>query len=231
MEVSSHALVMGRVDGVVFDVAAFTNLGRDHLDFHADVEDYFRAKARLFTPERARLGPGQRRRRARSPARVARPRSRCARSPRPAPTRTGGPPTSPPPPTGSVFTRARRSPTARGRAARRGAAPRRLQRRQRAVRGRRSRRARVRRRRRSPRGWAGWPASRAGSSRSTSGQEFLALVDYAHKPDAVEAVLTQPARAAPRAGWSSSSAPAATGTAASGRSWARSPAGWPTCSS
>ena len=56
MEVSSHALVMGRVDGVVFDVACFTNLGRDHLDFHADVEDYFAAKAALFTPERARLG-------------------------------------------------------------------------------------------------------------------------------------------------------------------------------
>jgi UDP-N-acetylmuramoyl-L-alanyl-D-glutamate--2,6-diaminopimelate ligase len=56
MEVSSHALVMGRVDGVVFDVAAFINLGRDHLDFHADLEDYFRAKARLFTAERARLG-------------------------------------------------------------------------------------------------------------------------------------------------------------------------------
>jgi UDP-N-acetylmuramoyl-L-alanyl-D-glutamate--2,6-diaminopimelate ligase len=56
MEVSSHALVMGRVDGVVFDVAAFTNLGRDHLDFHADLEDYFAAKASLFTPERSRLG-------------------------------------------------------------------------------------------------------------------------------------------------------------------------------
>ncbi len=56
MEVSSHALVMGRVDGVVFDVAAFTNLGRDHLDFHADLEDYFAAKAQLFTPERARVG-------------------------------------------------------------------------------------------------------------------------------------------------------------------------------
>jgi UDP-N-acetylmuramoyl-L-alanyl-D-glutamate--2,6-diaminopimelate ligase len=56
MEVSSHALVMGRVDGVVFDVAVFTNLGRDHLDFHADVGDYFAAKATLFTPERARLG-------------------------------------------------------------------------------------------------------------------------------------------------------------------------------
>ncbi|HEY0904368.1 MAG TPA: UDP-N-acetylmuramoyl-L-alanyl-D-glutamate--2,6-diaminopimelate ligase [Marmoricola sp.] len=56
MEVSSHALVMGRVDGVVFDVAAFCNLGRDHLDFHADIEDYFAAKASLFTPDRARRG-------------------------------------------------------------------------------------------------------------------------------------------------------------------------------
>ena len=55
MEVSSHALVLGRVDGVVFDVAVFLNLGRDHLDFHADVDDYFAAKASLFTPERARL--------------------------------------------------------------------------------------------------------------------------------------------------------------------------------
>lgn len=56
MEVSSHALVMGRVDGVVFDVAVFLNLGRDHLDFHADMEDYYRAKASLFTADRARLG-------------------------------------------------------------------------------------------------------------------------------------------------------------------------------
>lgn len=54
MEVSSHALVMGRVDGVVFDLAVFLNLGRDHLDFHTDVEDYYRAKAALFTPDRAR---------------------------------------------------------------------------------------------------------------------------------------------------------------------------------
>jgi len=54
MEVSSHALAMGRVDGVVFDVAAFTNFGRDHLDFHRSVEDYFAAKADLFTPRRTR---------------------------------------------------------------------------------------------------------------------------------------------------------------------------------
>ena len=54
MEVSSHALVQGRVDGVVFDVAVFLNLGRDHLDFHGTVEDYFAAKASLFTPQHAR---------------------------------------------------------------------------------------------------------------------------------------------------------------------------------
>ncbi|WP_407702236.1 UDP-N-acetylmuramoyl-L-alanyl-D-glutamate--2,6-diaminopimelate ligase [Streptomyces specialis] len=54
MEVSSHALTLGRVDGCVFDVAVFTNLSPEHLDFHADLEDYFQAKARLFTPERSR---------------------------------------------------------------------------------------------------------------------------------------------------------------------------------
>jgi UDP-N-acetylmuramoyl-L-alanyl-D-glutamate--2,6-diaminopimelate ligase len=48
MEVSSHALALGRVEGVRFAVGGFTNFGVDHLDFHADVEDYFEAKARLF---------------------------------------------------------------------------------------------------------------------------------------------------------------------------------------
>jgi UDP-N-acetylmuramoyl-L-alanyl-D-glutamate--2,6-diaminopimelate ligase len=56
MEVSSHALVMGRVDGIVFDVAVFLNLGRDHMDFHTDMEDYYSAKASLFTARRARRG-------------------------------------------------------------------------------------------------------------------------------------------------------------------------------
>jgi UDP-N-acetylmuramoyl-L-alanyl-D-glutamate--2,6-diaminopimelate ligase len=56
MEVSSQGLVLGRVDGVLFDVATFLNLGRDHLDFHADVDDYFAAKASLFTPARAERG-------------------------------------------------------------------------------------------------------------------------------------------------------------------------------
>lgn len=50
MEVSSHALALGRVDGVRFAVGAFTNLSQDHLDFHADFEDYFAAKRRLFEP-------------------------------------------------------------------------------------------------------------------------------------------------------------------------------------
>ena len=55
LEVSSHALDQHRVDGIVFDVAIFTNLSQDHLDFHGDMETYFEAKARLFTPEHARL--------------------------------------------------------------------------------------------------------------------------------------------------------------------------------
>ena len=50
MEVSSHSLALGRVAGTSFDVAVFTNLSQDHLDFHVDLEDYFRAKASLFMP-------------------------------------------------------------------------------------------------------------------------------------------------------------------------------------
>ena len=49
MEVSSHGLVQGRVNGVVFDAAVFTNLSRDHLDYHGDMVSYGRAKQRLFT--------------------------------------------------------------------------------------------------------------------------------------------------------------------------------------
>ncbi|MGH2954617.1 MAG: UDP-N-acetylmuramoyl-L-alanyl-D-glutamate--2,6-diaminopimelate ligase [Solirubrobacterales bacterium] len=48
MEVSSHALALHRIDGLRFAAAAFTNLTQDHLDFHADMEDYFQAKRRLF---------------------------------------------------------------------------------------------------------------------------------------------------------------------------------------
>ncbi|WP_084956657.1 UDP-N-acetylmuramoyl-L-alanyl-D-glutamate--2,6-diaminopimelate ligase [Thermoactinospora rubra] len=56
MEVSSHALALGRVDGLFYDVALFTNLSQDHLDFHRDMEDYFAAKAKLFQPEFSRVG-------------------------------------------------------------------------------------------------------------------------------------------------------------------------------
>ena len=56
MEVSSHALAYGRVDGVRFDTSVFTNLSQDHLDFHADMAAYFEAKALLFTPERSTRG-------------------------------------------------------------------------------------------------------------------------------------------------------------------------------
>lgn len=49
MEVSSHALVQERVRGLDFDAGVFTNLSRDHLDYHRDMDDYFEAKSRLFT--------------------------------------------------------------------------------------------------------------------------------------------------------------------------------------
>ncbi len=55
-EVSSHALALGRVRGLVFDVVGFTNLQRDHLDFHGDMETYFADKSRLFAPDQARRG-------------------------------------------------------------------------------------------------------------------------------------------------------------------------------
>ncbi len=54
MEVSSHALALDRVAGLEVDVAGFTNLQRDHLDFHGDMEGYFADKSRLFAPGRAR---------------------------------------------------------------------------------------------------------------------------------------------------------------------------------
>jgi UDP-N-acetylmuramoyl-L-alanyl-D-glutamate--2,6-diaminopimelate ligase len=53
MEVSSHAMTLHRADAIAFEVALFTNLTQDHLDFHADMEDYFLAKRKLFE-----AGPG-----------------------------------------------------------------------------------------------------------------------------------------------------------------------------
>ncbi len=54
MEVSSLGLAQNRVDGIVFDVAAFTNLSRDHLDHHGTMDEYFATKARLFEKGRTR---------------------------------------------------------------------------------------------------------------------------------------------------------------------------------
>ena len=56
MEVSSHALALGRVGGTSYEVAVFTNLSQDHLDFHPDMDSYFAAKAELFTPRYAKSG-------------------------------------------------------------------------------------------------------------------------------------------------------------------------------
>ena len=67
MEVSSHGLALHRVDGTRFKAAIFTNLTQDHLDFHADLDDYYLAKRRLFTPVHA-AGGRQPRRPPRAPA-------------------------------------------------------------------------------------------------------------------------------------------------------------------
>lgn len=56
MEVSSHSIAMGRVNGLMFNVVGFTNLSQDHLDFHGDLEAYFETKARLFTTDQAERG-------------------------------------------------------------------------------------------------------------------------------------------------------------------------------
>ncbi len=80
MEVSSHALALGRVYGITFHTAVFTNLTRDHLDFHHTMEEYFAAKRLLFAPEGttcARVGGDQFRRSLRPPDSGPR-RTRCA---------------------------------------------------------------------------------------------------------------------------------------------------------
>jgi UDP-N-acetylmuramoyl-L-alanyl-D-glutamate--2,6-diaminopimelate ligase len=56
LEVSSHALALDRAADIAFDAVVFTNLTRDHLDFHRDLDDYFLAKRRLFLPDEARNG-------------------------------------------------------------------------------------------------------------------------------------------------------------------------------
>ncbi len=56
LETSAHAISLDRIDGIVFDVAAFTNLQHDHLDYYGDMEHYFQAKKSLFTPAHSKQG-------------------------------------------------------------------------------------------------------------------------------------------------------------------------------
>ena len=184
MEVSSHALVMGRVAGVVFDAAAFLNLGRDHLDFHKDVEDYFAAKASLFTPERSRRGltnvDDPFGRRLLDEASV--PMVTFSPSGQAADWRAEDVVLEPEGSTFTVVTPARdRIPAA-------GAVDGGVQRGQRAVRDRARGRGRAR-----PAAVSEGIARSGGVpgrlERIDAGQDFLAFVDYAHKPDAVEAAL------------------------------------------
>ena len=104
MEVSSHALAMGRVGGVRFAVGGYTNFGSDHLDFHADSADYFAAKAQLFDGRCAGRG-AQPRRRGAAPAVHARRRSATRR------------PATRPPPGGPTGSAARATPSASPRTA------------------------------------------------------------------------------------------------------------------
>ena len=194
MEVSSHALALGRVGGVRFEVAGFTNLGRDHLDFHADLEEYFRAKAPLFDGRAA----------ARAWSTSTTTAAAGWRRPRPGAatvsTEDGG---------GLVGRRRRRCARRQldlraarpGRAlvAGPGAAARPLQRRQRArwpspcsTASASQVEAALRRARRRP-------CVPGRMERVDAGQPFLVLVDYAHTPDAVSAALAA-LRAPPAAG-------------------------------
>ena len=180
MEVSSHALEQHRVDGVVFDAVAFTNLSQDHLDYHPSMQAYFAAKASLFTPRRARRGHRERRRRVGpAPARDARDRDVHVRRRRPTP--TCGPPIVRVTASGLVV---------RGRWPRdHVVAARRVQRVQ--LPGR-DRACAARWACPTTRSWHGIADVREVPGRVEpieEGQDFLVVVDYAHTPDSILGVL------------------------------------------
>ena len=188
MEVSSHALALHRVDAIHFELALFTNLTQDHLDFHADMEDYFLSKRRLFEmePEAAVVNvddPYGRR--------LAEEFECLTFSAEGAEADFSARATSPSTPSGASH-----SPLPPGRvSARRGGgrgahgAAGALQRRQRARRLRRRHRA-------GRRAAARRPPALAEASRVPGrfepvdeGQDFAVLVDYAHTPDSLDNVL------------------------------------------
>ncbi len=195
MEVSSHALTLGRADGTHFAVGGFTNLSRDHLDFHPTMADYFEAKALLFDPESplrahtvvvcidddagremaARAGDAITVSATGQPAHWRADGRDC----RSAPGDRNSPPSIP-----------RACSTASASACRGAITSRivfshwRFWTRSECPRNRRHR-------------GCGKPACPGGWNRSIRGQDFLALVDYAHKPGALRAVLNtllQPGR-------------------------------------
>ena len=223
MEVVVARARPGRVAGVRFDTAVFTNLTRDHLDYHGTLEAYGAAKARLFRApglqrardqRRRRLRPRSWRARARPGARArrcARPRTSCwtepgrrldPRCPSCAPRR----------PASTLHVE-----SSWGAGTLRSRAGRRVQRRE-PARG-------ARRAARLERAAAAGAASRSPPARAPPGRmeafgggaQPLAVVDYAHTPDALAKALRRRARALRAAGCAACSAAAATATPASGR--------------
>ena len=183
MEVSSHALELGRAAGIHFACRVFTNLTQDHLDFHETMEDYFAAKRRLFEGGEGAVG-GERRRRVRPPARRARSGRRHASRSSARPTTARA--TSSFDPTGSRFTL---RDAGRRRSSSRSPLPGLFNVAERAGGGGRrrarwgSRSSDRGRRCRAP------SACPAASSRSTRARTSRVLVDYAHTPDSLENVL------------------------------------------
>ena len=188
MEVSSHALALGRVDGTTFDVAVFTNLSQDHLDFHADLEEYFAGQGALFTPAAVPARRRRRRRRVRPAAGRARRPCRSSRSRRPAArrrlagrgrrARAGGQHASRSPARTACGSPARTALPGDFNVANAALAVVALV----AGRGRPGARPRPASRpaRACPAGWSGSTTGAGGP---------LAVVDYAHSPDAVERLL------------------------------------------